>query len=116
MILHFPYGFLIMNSGLTTCLTSEPTENSAPKYTDREACASLFVTIDILIHNDGISHSRFEGQTVENARGLLVLVACELQYLHKTGTTDPNVDPTTIEDHADSFSLSKIQKGPYRLD
>jgi hypothetical protein len=44
---------------VTTCLTSEPTEDFAPKYTDWQACASLYVAIDILIHNDGIRHSDF---------------------------------------------------------
>ncbi len=42
---------------VSTCLTSEPTEDSAPKYADWEAYASLFVEIDIITHNDGIRHS-----------------------------------------------------------
>jgi hypothetical protein len=42
---------------VTTCITSEPTEDSTPKYAEWEACASLFVVIDILNHNDGIRHS-----------------------------------------------------------
>ncbi len=69
---------------VTTCLTSGPTEDSTPKHADREACASLFVEIDILLtHNDGIRHYGFEGEPVETARGLLFLIACALQYLHK---------------------------------
>jgi hypothetical protein len=65
---------------VTTCLTSEPTEDSSQKYTDWEACAaSLFAAIDILTHNDGIRHPGFEGQSVETARGLLVLLAHALQ-------------------------------------
>ena len=60
---------------VTTCLTPDPTEDSAPKYADWEACASLFVVIDILTHADGIRHSGFEGEPKETARGLLVLVA-----------------------------------------
>jgi hypothetical protein len=52
---------------VTTCLTSEPTEDSAPKYADWEACASLFVAIDILTHSDGVCHSGFEGKPVETA-------------------------------------------------
>ena len=60
---------------VTTCLTSEPAENSALKYADREACASLFVAIDNFTHVDGIRHSGFEGEPEETARGLLVLVA-----------------------------------------
>ena len=63
---------------VTTCLASEPTEDSAPKYADWEACASLFVAIDILTHVDGIRHSGFEGEPEVTARGLLVLVACAL--------------------------------------
>ena len=95
---------------VTTCLTSKPTEDSAPKYADWEACAFLFVSIDILTFNDGIRHSGFEWEPVETAKGLLVLVACALQYLHKSGTTDPNTDLPTIEDMADSFSFSEIHK------
>ncbi len=63
---------------VTTCLTSEPTEDSAPKYANWEACASLFVVIDILTHTDGIRHSGFEGEPEVTAMGLLVLVACAL--------------------------------------
>ena len=54
----------------------------APKYAVWEACASFFVAINILTHNDGIRHSGFEGEPVETPRGLLVLVACALQYPH----------------------------------
>ena len=41
---------------VTTCLTSDPTGYSAPRYAAREAYASLFVAIGILTHNDGIRH------------------------------------------------------------
>jgi len=95
---------------VTTYLASESIENSAPKYTDWEACAFLFVTIDILTHNDEICHSGFEGQSVESDRGLVVMVACALQYLHKTGTTDPNMDPPTIKDLTDNFSFNELLK------
>jgi hypothetical protein len=88
---------------VTTCLTSEPTEDSALKYAVWEACASLFVAIDILTHVDGIRLSGFEGEHEETARGLLVLVACTLQYLHKKGTSDPNADSSTIEELSESF-------------
>ena len=57
---------------VTTFLTSDPTEESAPKYADWEACVSLFVAIDILTHNDGIRYSGLEGGHVETPRGLLV--------------------------------------------
>ena len=93
---------------VTTCLTSDPTEDSAPKYAVWEACASLFAVIAILTHNDGIRHFGFEGEPVETAKGLLVLVACALQYLHKSGATDPNIDPSIIEDLADNFSFGEI--------
>ncbi len=63
---------------MTTCITSEPTEDSAPEYAYWEACASLFVAIDILTHADGIRHSGFEGEPEVTARGLLVLVAFAL--------------------------------------
>jgi hypothetical protein len=63
---------------VTTCLTSDPPEDSAPRYSDLKDCASLYVAIDILTHNDGIRHSRFESHTMETARGRLVTVACAL--------------------------------------
>ena len=94
---------------VTTCLTSEPTEDSAPKYADWEACASLFVVIDILTHADGIRHSGIEGEPEETAKGLLVLVACDLQYLHK-GSTYPIAYSSTMEELTKSFSFSEIQK------
>jgi hypothetical protein len=93
-----------------TCLTSERTEDSFPKYADWEACASLFVAIDILTNIDGIRHSGFEGEPEETVRGLLILVACALQYMHKKGTTDPNTDSATLEELPKSFSFGEIQK------
>ena len=73
---------------VTTCLTSDPTEDSALRYADWEACPSLFLAIDILTHNDGIRHFGFEGETMETARGLLVLLACALQFLHTAERAD----------------------------
>ena len=49
---------------VTTCPTSEPTEDSALRYADWEAYDSLFVAINILTHNDGTRHSGFEGETI----------------------------------------------------
>jgi len=46
---------------VTTCLTSDPTEDTTPKYSDWKACASLYVAVDILTHHDGIRHSGLEG-------------------------------------------------------
>jgi hypothetical protein len=66
---------------VTTCLTSDPTEETSPRITDWEASASLFVAVDILTHNDGIRHSGLEGQSSNTARSLLVLIACRLQQL-----------------------------------
>jgi len=85
-------------------------EDSAPKYADWEACVPLFVAIDILTHNDKIRHSGIEGESLETAIGLLVLVVYALQYLHKSGTKDPNIDPSTVEDLVESFSFNEIQK------
>ncbi len=45
----------------TTCLTTEPSEESAPKYADWEGSCILHIAIDVLIHFDGIRHSGFEG-------------------------------------------------------
>ena len=64
---------------VTTCLTSDPTEDTAPKYSDWEVCASLYVAVDILTHHDGIRHSGLEGQSSTTARGLLVFIACRYQ-------------------------------------
>ncbi len=63
---------------LTTCLTSDPTEDTSPRITDWEGSASLFVAVDILNYHDNFRHSGMEGQSSNTARGLLVLVACRL--------------------------------------
>jgi hypothetical protein len=68
------------------------------------------VAIDILTHADGIRHSGFEGEPEVTARGLLVLVAYVLQYLHKREDEDPTANSSTFEELAESFSLSEIQK------
>jgi len=60
---------------VTTCLTSDPTEETISKYSDREACASLYGAVDILTHHDGIRHLSFEGHTSTAARGILILIA-----------------------------------------
>jgi len=91
-------------------LTSEPVEDSTPRYVDWEACASMFVAIDILTHNDGIPYYGFEGETMETARGLLVLVVCALQFLDMKGMADQTLDPSSVEDMAESFSFNEIRK------
>ena len=89
-------------------LTAGPTEDSAPRYTDWEACVSLYVAIDILTLNDGIRHSGFEGQSTETSRGFLALVACALRLMRNSGT--PCTVPDNIEDLAESFSFSEVRK------
>ena len=42
---------------ITSCLTSDPTEDTSPRITDWEASSSLFVAVDILSHHDNIRHS-----------------------------------------------------------
>jgi hypothetical protein len=44
-------------------LTSEPTNNTTPKYSDWDASSSLSVAVDILTHDDGVRYSGFEGRT-----------------------------------------------------
>jgi hypothetical protein len=41
---------------VTTCLTSDPTEDTTPQYSDWEACASLYVALYLLTHHDGVRH------------------------------------------------------------
>ena len=48
---------------ITTSLTSDPTEDTSPRFIDWEASSSLFVAVDILTHHDGIRHSGLEGQS-----------------------------------------------------
>jgi len=64
---------------VTTFLTADPTEDTTPRYFDWEACASLYVAVDILTHHDGIRHSGLKGHPSNTARGLLFLVACMLR-------------------------------------
>ena len=94
----------------TTCLTTKPTEESAPQYADWEGSCILHTSIDVLTHGDGIRHSGFEGQTLETTKGLLVIVTCTLRLLQKTGMGDSRLDPSTIEDLADAFSFCEIRK------
>ncbi len=66
---------------VTTCLTYEPTKESTHKYSYLEACASLYVAVDILTNHDGIRHSGFEGHSSSTTNGLLFLIVCGLQHL-----------------------------------
>ncbi len=94
----------------TTCLTTEPTDESAPKNAEWEGSCILHTSIDVLTHGDGVRHSGFEGHTLETTRGLLVIVACALRLLQKTWMGVSNLDPYTIEDLADAFSFCEIRK------
>ncbi len=66
---------------VTTRLTSDPTEDTTPQYSDWEACASLYVAVDILTHHDDVRYSGLEDQSSTTARGLLVIIACSLQQI-----------------------------------
>ena len=102
---------------VTICHTFEPTEDSAPKYSDWEASSSPYVAIDILTHADGIRHSGFEGEPVETATGVLVLVACALQYLHKRGKVDPTADaPPPSRSWQKAYPIVRFGKGPCSQD
>jgi hypothetical protein len=95
---------------VTICLASDPTEYTTPKYSDWEACASLYVAADVLTHHDGVRHSGFQGQSSSTARGLLALIACKLQQLLQDPPPDQEVDNEDLADLVDSFSFSKIRK------
>lgn len=95
---------------VTTCLTSNPTEDTSPRITDWEASASLFVAVDILTHNSGIRHSGLEGQSSSTARSLLVLIACRLQQLLRHPSPNPDLDMGNLADLAESSSFSEVRK------
>jgi hypothetical protein len=60
---------------VATYLNSELNEETTPKDSYWEVCASLFVAVDILTYHDGIRNSGFEGHTSATSRRLLVLIA-----------------------------------------
>jgi hypothetical protein len=95
---------------ITTCLTDEPTEETAPRFADWEGSCTLQVAIDVLTHGNGVRHSGFEGQSLETARGLLVVTACALRLLQRTGRAPAGIDQDTISDLADAFSFCDIRK------
>jgi hypothetical protein len=101
---------------VTTCLTSDPTEDTTPKYSDWEACVSLYVAVDILTHHYGVRHSRFEGQSSTTAGGFLVIIACMLQQLMQNPPPETNLDMEDMATLADSFSFNEIKKGHFNLD
>jgi hypothetical protein len=101
---------------VTTYLTSEPTEDTPPKYADWEACASLFVAIDIFTHADGIRRSGFEGEPEETAKGLLVLVAYALQYLHKRGPQTQTQTPPLSRNWRRVSHSVRFKNGPCKPD
>jgi len=85
---------------VTTCLTSEPTEETTPKYSDCEACASVYVAVNILIHHDGIRHLGLKSHSSLTTRGLLVLIACRLQQLMQNPPPGYPVDMGALSDIA----------------
>ncbi len=93
---------------VTACLTSDPTEDTTPKYSDREACASLYVAVDIVTHLDGIRNSGFEGQSSTTARVLMVFVASKLQQFMQNPPPEHVVDMEALSDLIDSFSFNEI--------
>ncbi len=95
---------------VTTCLTSDHTEDTSPKYNDWEACASLYVAVDILTHHDGVRHSGLEGESSTTARGLLVIVAYRLQQILRNPPDVHEMDMDSLADLAESFSFSEIRK------
>ena len=95
---------------VSTCLTSDPTEDTSPRYTDWEACASLFVAVDILTHHYSVRHSDLEGQSSVTARGLLVIIACTLQQMLQNPPPNHHLDLDSLADIVESFSLSEIRK------
>jgi hypothetical protein len=95
---------------VTNYLTFEPSEDSAPKYSDWEACASVFVAVDTLTHHDGVHHSGLEGQSSSTANKLLVLVACALQHRCVAPLPDHTSDRDTLTDLAESFFFSEVRK------
>jgi hypothetical protein len=101
---------LVVVRWITTCLTDEPTEETAPRFADWEGSCTLQVAIDVLTHGDGIRHSGFEGQSLETARGLLVVTACALRLLQRKGNALAGIDQDTISDLADAFSFCDIRK------
>jgi hypothetical protein len=97
--------------GVTTCLTSDVAEDTTPKYSDWEACASLYVAVDILTPHDDIRHSGFEGQTSTTARRLLVLIACKMQQFLQNPPSKHAVDMEALSaDLDDNFSFREIRK------
>jgi hypothetical protein len=95
---------------VTTCLTADPTEDTTPRYSNWEACASLYVAVDILTHHDCIRHSGLEGQSSTTARGQLVLIACKLQQFLQNPLPEHAVDMEALSDLANSFSFNEILK------
>ena len=95
---------------VATCLTYESIEESTQIYPDREACASLYVAVDILTNYDGIRHSGFEGQFSSTERGLLVLIAYGLQHFLQASPPGHTGDLDALADLAYSFSFDDVRK------
>ena len=94
---------------VTTCLTSKLTEETTAEYSDWEACASLYVTVDVLTHHDGIRHSGLVGHTSLKARRLLVLIACMFQQPRHNPPHGHPMGMGALADLAASFSFNDIR-------
>ncbi len=93
---------------ITTCLTVDSTDDTTPRYSDGEACASIYVAVDILTHHDGIRHSGLENWSSTIARGLLVLIVCMLQQFMHNPPPEHAVDMEALSDLVDNFSFNEI--------
>ncbi len=95
---------------VTTCLISDSTEATTPQYSDWEACASLYVAVDILTHHDSVRNSGLEGQSSTTARGLLVIIDCRLQRLLQNPPPEADLDMENMATLVDIFSFNEIKK------
>jgi hypothetical protein len=95
---------------LTICLTCEHTEKSTKTYPYWEACASLFVVVDIFTNHDGLRLSGFEEHCSSTAMGLVVLIAYGLQQFFKVPPPGHMVDLDALAILAKSFSFSEVRK------
>ena len=95
---------------VSTYLTSDPTEDTSPRYTNWKACASLFVAVDILTHYGSVRHSGLEGQSSVTSRGLLNIITCRLRQILHNPPPNHELDLDSLADIVESFSFSEIRK------
>ena len=94
---------------VTTCLTTKPTESSAPKYADWEACASVFVAVDILTHHDypALRTRRTKLLRSEGSSGPGRL---RFKAPLRVPPTDLQIDMDILVNVVESFSFSEVRK------